>query len=798
MSSREPRPSGFRGSIAGEEEAQKWYEGENDFYDERESAGELYRNLMKTLLTPDTALDPGAADIMDQPGALALGAIDQKMYRDDGTFVSPGEFPAHSVSWWVGGEPEDLMSVMEGGVSAEELDAITKGPAGWLRLSRWNGEVNGEGAFLPMEVLPALGQNMNTLTAFYAAQLQQQQDQFGGPNQASVPAATQAFAAQAKGALIAPPKVPDREKVSALYLNLGKVFQGNITNGYFIDALNALSTRPHLVYDVFMQDGQQGLLSCVAKGFYQFRLYKHANWVSVIVDDYLPQHESGFIPLGCRSEHFPQFAWSSLIEKAYAKLHNSFLAMGKGGNIEEALEDLTGGLGSRFYVHDVAADRLFAYLEFSLRQCLFVAKLDQEKAGSLRLKLDPEWAYVVVDTLKISSSKQAAAGVVGRTTARPPMRSKPTDFLVCLFVNCPFNEVLHEITALPDHPRYQAKDGYLWMEILVFHQVFRSIHECRLVNTSDLESTWIPAWKALGSDLAPTLVPRTYGASPPPRQLEEQIWCFPSFVTSENWPVFKIEVTKPRQECEIFIGVGQSDKRLGGYLSSEDCHSPIFLKLYEEMGLNLHSASSANGSSVDVSLVTVSNWGHTRDAALAVKVKPDETTPDTTILYLSAAVCGDTPAFRLVARFYSIGSPLLIEEVSGRVKQKLPQLVEIVADRRLATIPYSFAGWSSNIEPRRSSRGNREGVPRPALPGGDVGGRGNFAAKTSEACAVRCGTGSCRGRECRRAKLHAGGLIEAKTKQCPFGAQRKISINFMAGSTSGGSVTIVVEKSRGR
>lgn len=108
------------------EEDQSWYEGENDYHDERDASAALYTNLVNTLSTLP----------LDELGHPC-------QYRDDGTFVSPGEFPAHSVSWWVGGEPEDLMSVMEGGVSAAELDAMTKGPSGWLRLSKWNGEVDG-------------------------------------------------------------------------------------------------------------------------------------------------------------------------------------------------------------------------------------------------------------------------------------------------------------------------------------------------------------------------------------------------------------------------------------------------------------------------------------------------------------------------------------------------------------------------------------------------------------------------------------------------------------------------------
>jgi len=109
-------------------------------------------------------------------------------------------------------------------------------------------------------------------------------------------------------------------------------------------------------------------------------------------------------------------------------------------------------------------------------------------------------------------------------------------------------------------------------------------------------------------------------------------------------------------------------------------------------------------------ILTVSGWGHCRDAVSVVKVrgnkseKSDGQPQQPTILYLSVAVCGTETtdaAFRLVARFYSLGGPLQIEEISQKVRLKRPQLVEIVSDREFASIPYSFSGWSSgSVEPR--------------------------------------------------------------------------------------------------
>ncbi|CAD7969123.1 unnamed protein product [Amoebophrya sp. A25] len=700
-----------------------WYEGENDYFDERDAAAALFDNVVAALQQLP----------LDQTGQLT-------QFKDDGSFVSPGEFPAHAVSWWVGGEPEDLMSVLEGGVSAAELDQFTQGPEGWTRLSRWDFQLNGgAGGFLDMEVVPGLGQRVigskvanagriDGRTVRMQANLLTTNDNaprtfFTLPpwNSARFPESSQwrrpdlhpravhagvgLESVVSNGQIVVAAGPPLASQPPLPPKNLGKVFQGNLANGYLIDALNAMSARPELVYNTFLRDDRDGaVLSNVALGLYQFRLYKHADWVSIAVDDYLPQSNDA-APMGCRGEYFPHFGWASLLEKAYAKLHSSWMATGRGGNIEEALEDFTGGIGNRFYVKDIAPDRLYAYLDFALPRSVLSAKLDAEQAARLRLKLDPEFSYTIVQTKSLGPSG--------------------SENFVCLYVNCPDNTVLAQITGLQD-TEYLALDGYVWMEALLFHTCFKSIHECRLVN-SELPFVWRPAWTGLveagpaaeltSAEVHKFLFPSPHSIcyknlpSPVPAiarpRMEEQIWCFPSEVSVVNWPVFRIEVLGGHVPCELYCSIGQSDKRLGGFLDDEEPHLPIFLKLFEEMGRN---NSVSRTDAVDVTLAAVSGWGHTRDSTVAVKVNPtgqrdpEETAGRNTVLYVSVAVCGTDgayePAQRLIARFYSLGSSLHVEEISENVKRRRPQLVEIVADRRLSTIPWSFSGWTADISPR--------------------------------------------------------------------------------------------------
>ncbi len=68
------------------------------------------------------------------------------------------------------------------------------------------------------------------------------------------------------------------------------------------------------------------------EGVYRVRLCKSGEWQSVTVDDYFPCHVDGGPIFSTTKE---QSLWMLILEKAYAKLHGSYLAL-RGGYAVDA------------------------------------------------------------------------------------------------------------------------------------------------------------------------------------------------------------------------------------------------------------------------------------------------------------------------------------------------------------------------------------------------------------------------------------------------------------------------------
>ncbi|KAA0702425.1 Calpain-9 [Triplophysa tibetana] len=127
------------------------------------------------------------------------------------------------------------------------------------------------------------------------------------------------------------------------------ICQGYLSDCWFLSAVASLSLYPSLMERVVPpgQSFQQGYNGCF---FFQF--WQYGEWCKVQVDDRLPMRDGQLMFL--KSSNKNEF-WSSLLEKAYAKLKGGYTALNMGFP-HEAMADMTGGITEVFTVGSLPRD----------------------------------------------------------------------------------------------------------------------------------------------------------------------------------------------------------------------------------------------------------------------------------------------------------------------------------------------------------------------------------------------------------------------------------------------------------
>ncbi|XP_042523712.1 calpain-12 [Dipodomys spectabilis] len=244
------------------------------------------------------------------------------------------------------------------------------------------------------------------------------------------------------------------------------VCQGRLGNCWFLAAAASLTLYPRLLYRVVppgqsFQDGYAGV--------FHFRLWQFGRWVDVVVDDKLPVQEGKLMFV--HSEQRNEF-WAPLLEKAYAKLHGSYETM-RGGHMNEAFVDFTGGVGEVLYLRQNTPG-LFPALRHALAKESLVGATALSDRGEIRTEegLVKGHAYSVTGTHKVS---------LGFTKVRLLRLRNPwgrVEWTGAWSDSCPRWDAIP--TEWRDALMVKKEDGEFWMELQDFLSHFNTVQICSL------------------------------------------------------------------------------------------------------------------------------------------------------------------------------------------------------------------------------------------------------------------------------------------------------------------------------
>lgn len=110
-------------------------------------------------------------------------------------------------------------------------------------------------------------------------------------------------------------------------------------------------------------------------GIFKFKFWQFGRWIEIVIDDLLPTINNRLVFTHSSSKN--EF-WSSLVEKAYAKLNGCYEHL-DGGNLAEALQDFTGGIceivrnESQEYLHPDKLENLFEIMKKAYERSALMA-----------------------------------------------------------------------------------------------------------------------------------------------------------------------------------------------------------------------------------------------------------------------------------------------------------------------------------------------------------------------------------------------------------------------------------------
>uniref|UniRef100_A0A3Q3VYC4 Calpain catalytic domain-containing protein n=1 Tax=Mola mola TaxID=94237 RepID=A0A3Q3VYC4_MOLML len=263
------------------------------------------------------------------------------------------------------------------------------------------------------------------------------------------------------------------------------VRQGKLNDCWLLSAIASLSVHRSLLKKVVPlgQSFQDGYNGC-----FTFRFWQYGQWKEVTIDDLLPTLDNKLIYLS--SPDKCEF-WSSLLEKAYAKLKGGYRALDMGFP-HEAMVDMTGGVAEVLNISSLPRD-----LPAFLRQLLAKGALINcancqgplEQRNELGIMFRHAYSLTAVETVKMKNGTEDLVRILnpwGNTEWEGPWSDLNGQ---------EWNRVgVEEQKRLG---RVSREDGEFWMSVSDFRQNFEAMEVCHLTETLSKPGSRVRPWSCI-------------------------------------------------------------------------------------------------------------------------------------------------------------------------------------------------------------------------------------------------------------------------------------------------------------
>ncbi|KAK2846583.1 hypothetical protein Q5P01_009582 [Channa striata] len=330
------------------------------------------------------------------------------------------------------------------------------------------------------------------------------------------------------------------------------ICQGELADCWFLSPIASLSMNEHLLNQVVPQGQsfQNGYNGC-----FTFRFWQYGQWEQVKVDDLLPTKNNKLIYL---SSHDRNEFWSSLLEKAYAKLKGGYRTLDM-GLPHEAMVDMTGGVVETLVISSLPRD-LAAFLGYLLSKGALIncancqGPLEQKNAFGIVFR----HAYSLTAVEKVETIN----GPVDLVRILNPWGNTEWEGPWSDTKGPEWNKVsAQEQKRLK---RLNWDDGEFWMSVSDFRQNFEVMEVCHLTDCLSAPGSSLVPWSCMMQN--GNWVPSISAGGSLPGAL---FWQNPQFY----FTLSKVDITRPdSQKCSFVLALMQKNQRRRGVNLSIGLH----------------------------------------------------------------------------------------------------------------------------------------------------------------------------------------------------------------------------------